>query len=200
MKKLFYRFCLFFKGLYISWLKRHTIKVLAKANKAEQKWLKTMRNDPMYVHYLYGYTTDLISKTNSAARELLPLLGKNPDYVPPPPSPPPVFKPVNVDETKAHWVVDTKERPSRMNVVGSYDPWVKKPADHPILRSRTQYEEKLRAAEAEKEAKQAAIDPPMVTELTEIGGDALDSLREAVTKVEQACDMEGCGCSDKKSE
>ena len=192
MKKLFYRFVLFFRTLYVSLLKRRYLKVMTKADKTHQKTMRVLKQkDPMYVHYLSNYTRNLLSKTDDAVRELMPLIGKNPNYIPPPPPAP--KPPPPIDESRAAWMVDTKERPTRMNVVGSYDPWIKKPVDHPILRSRAAWEAKQEAAKAPP---QAAIDPPMVTSTTEIGSDAIDSLREAVHQVEQACNLE----SDKKPE
>jgi radical SAM superfamily enzyme YgiQ (UPF0313 family) len=66
---------------------------------------------------------------------------------------------------------------------GSYEPWVKNPTDHPVLRARKLFEEKQAKAEAAKAAKEAG-DPPMVTNTTEVGGEAIDSLREAIHQVE----------------
>jgi len=153
MKKLFYRFLLFFKGLYVSWLKWRTMK--------------------------------LIAKTTKSVTKLLPHLGKDPNYVPPPPPPP--KPPTPIDETRAAWIVDTKERPAKMADFGSYEPWVKNPTDHPVLRARKLFEEKQAKAEAAKAAREAAReagDPPMVTNTTEVGGEAIDSLREAIHQVE----------------
>lgn len=166
MRKLYYKIILFFHNIYVSWLKWHTMKLIAKATKATTK--------------------------------LLPLLGKDPNYVPPPPPPP--APPTPIDETRAAWIVDLKQRPHKMYTVGSYEPWIKKPIDHPILQARKSWEAK---SDLEKQGRKPVIDSPMVTQTTEIGEDAINSLREAVKNVEQACGIEGCGCrpeSDKKDE
>lgn len=163
MKKFFYKFVAYFRSLYVTYLLKRTAKLVARAEKAERQMLVRLQGDPRYYQYFADYTYRQISKATAATTEMLPLVGKDPNYVPPPPPPPAPYKPVNVDESKAAWIVDLKERPTRMAAMNTGDSWVKNPVNNPVYQSRlaliakkkADAEEKLKKAEeAEAAAKE----------------------------------------------
>lgn len=142
----------------------------------------------IYVAIYRWYTLHLIRMATKATHKLMVMIGKDPNaQLPPPPAPyvPPRFDDMDINRA---WMVDTKSRGNVWSVTDGY--YVHHPEDHPILRLRRQYEEKLAKQEAEKLAKEAAAKAAEVAEqalhVTEVGGDAINSLREAVSGVERA--------------
>ena len=111
----------------------------------------------------------LARQLNKSMLLLLDLKGKDPNWTPPPPPPPP--EPVKERaQLKIPWM----------------PPWVGPLmrrgglSNHPVLRVRAEYEAKQKALE---EAKKAPLAPTVVTE---VGGDAVNSLREAIGQIETA--------------
>lgn len=141
----------------------------------------------LYVNVYKWYTLFLINKATKAAAKLMVMSGKNPNYVPPPPLPPP--QPTIADAlTTRHGVSHPTTLPPSFSSIGA--PWVKNPKDHPILQSRRQFEEKQAKAAAQKaireaEAKAAEV-AKQAADITEVGKEAIDSLREAVHNIEEA--------------
>jgi hypothetical protein len=159
-----------------------------------------------YLSLVTWFATFLMNRTNAVLRYLIVLKGKDPDYVAPPP--PPAYSEVNdprgtpfptVEESKAAWMVDLKARPSLQAFVSS-DTFVKDNSKHPVLLSRKSYEEKqakLAAQKAVKSIPVTIVSPPITTDVTEIGGDAIDSLREAVNGMEQSLGITSPSETDK---
>jgi hypothetical protein len=103
---------------------------------------------------------------------LLDLKGKDPNYVPPPP--PPVSEPVK-ERPKfqlphvPHWVATSFTRGHA--------------GEHPVLKARAEYETKQKALE---ESQKAPLSPTVVSEpIVEVGGAAIDNLRDAVFNIEK---------------
>lgn len=115
------------------------------------------------------YTFLLIGMATKAVHKLMLMIGKDPNYVPPPP--PPV----------------TSDQPARLstNIIFPHNAYyVNDPKEHPILKSRIAYQEKLAKQAAEKaamEAEQKAAEvAQQALQVTEVGGETVDALREAV--------------------
>lgn len=168
MKKWFYSVLAFFKNLYLSYLLKSTARQVADAEKAEQKMINRLKGDPRYYKYFSDYAYRQIAKATAATTELLPMLGKDPNYVPPPPPPPAPYKPVEVDETRASWIVDLKERPTRMAAMNTGDAWVKNPVLNPVYQSRLALEAKAKADAEEKAKKDAEAEASAKEEFLQI--------------------------------
>lgn len=139
----------------------------------------------IYVAMYTWYTLFLIRKATKAAAKLMRMVGKDPNYVPPPPAP--VEVPLDDAAIGRAWLVDTKARANIWSVVNGY--YIHHPKAHPILKLRAEYEEKQAKAAAQKAVKEAEA---KATELaqkaiqtTEVGNEAIDSLRKAVHKIEE---------------
>lgn len=103
--------------------------------------MKFFRN--VYVAIYRWYTFLLIGMATHAVQKLMVMIGKNPNYVPPAPQPyvPPNYNDMDINRA---WMVDHKNRSNIWLVVDGY--YVHHPEAHPILKLRTKWEEKLKAA------------------------------------------------------
>lgn len=139
------------------------------------------------------YTFLLIGMATKAVHKLMLMIGKDPNYVAPPP-PPSVERPwseVSLDDNAipgGAWMVDTKARGNVWSVTGGH--YIHHPEEHPILKSRTDYQEKLAKQAAEKAAREAEQKAAEVAQqalhVTEVGGETVDALREAVFSGDRA--------------
>lgn len=148
-----------------------------------------------FLHHIYTviyrwYTLHLIHMATKATHKLMVMIGKDPNAPKPLPQPyvPPKYDDMDINRA---WMVDTRERPAKWRWATSSDSdYVKNPADHPIIRSRVVYQQKLAKQAIEQAAKEAAAKAAEVAQqalqVTEIGSEAVNSLREAVSGVERA--------------
>lgn len=142
------------------------------------------------------YTFLLIGMATKAVHKLMLMIGKDPNasrVVEPLPSPFPEvapYFPLTVDDAAMNraWIVDTKARGNVWLVTDGY--YVHHPEAHPIVKSRIAYQEKLAKQAAEKavrEAEQKAAEiAQQALQVTSVGGEAVDALREATFNVERA--------------
>jgi hypothetical protein len=117
----------------------------------------------LYVSIYSWYALSLIRRATKAAAKLMVMSGKDPNYVAPPPAPyvPTTF---NDDDINRAWMVDYKNRGSVYLVVDGY--YINNPKAHPILRSRKEWEEKLKKAADKLAADKAATVQSAVVEAT----------------------------------
>lgn len=126
----------------------------------------------LYFRMVQWTATFLMKCTNAVLRHFIKLQGKNPDFTAPVEQPKPAPA---INDSASAWIVNTKSRPTRFGIASS-DSWVRTIKDHPIIVSRKEFEEK------QKEEKEKKI---FEQTINEIGGDAISSLREAVSSIEK---------------
>lgn len=131
----------------------------------------------LYAKFYVWFTFFLVNWATKRVRKLMCKIGKNPDHEVPPPPPPPPPKWDEADINRA-----------RMAVVGKYQSYVKNPAEHPVLRSRSAFEERQKKAKTPEvtETPQAPLAPTII----EVGSGAIEDTREAIHSVEESVKSE----------
>jgi len=129
------------------------------------KAIKNFFRSKYYVLYEL-ITLRLMLRVNNMVRKLIISKGKDPDYVAPPPSPPPA--PASpFGRNRAHACGYTGCSVTSGYSMANGANWVKKPSEHPIMKSRQAYEAKkfAQVEEIADEPLQVAASTAPVSEL-----------------------------------
>lgn len=144
------------------------------------KAIKNFFRSKYYVLYEL-ITLRLMLRVNNMVRKLIISKGKDPDYVatPPPPPPEPPFG-RKAEHARGYTGCCVTSGYSMANGAS----WVKNPTEHPIIKSRQKYEAKQFKSLKVVEEPLQVVSTAASTTITEIGADAISSIRSALRDLE----------------